>query len=44
MYLPVQETQETQVQSLSWDAPLEEGIAIIIVGIQLEPVNGFFPW
>ena len=26
-YLPVQETLEIQVQSLSWEDPLEEGMA-----------------
>jgi len=26
-HLPMQETQETQVQSLSWEDPMEKGIA-----------------
>ena len=39
IYLPIQETQETQVQCLSWEDPLEEEMAT-----HSSILDGIIPW
>ena len=49
MHLPMQETQEMCVQSLGWEDPLEEGMAITPVFLPGEShgqrsLVGYSPW